>query len=103
MDLDALLLHAVELGASDVHLKVGRPPVLRRDGSLKPLDGWPDLTDHALEGVLAQVSAAAPKRLAEFQETGELDIAYAGSGLPRFRVNGYRQRGAISFAFRAIP
>jgi twitching motility protein PilT len=103
MDLDALLLHAVELGASDVHLKHGRPPVLRLDGSLEPLEGWPELDDRTLDGVLAQVSAAAPSRLADFHEAGELDIAYAATGLPRFRVNGYRQRGAISFAFRAIP
>src|SRR5207244_11847822 len=38
-----------------------------------------------------------------FLEAGELDMAYAADGLPRFRVNGFRQRGAISFAFRAIP
>ena len=43
------------------------------------------------------------KRLADFHETGELDIAYAAEGLPRFRVNGFRQRGSISFAFRVIP
>ncbi len=103
MDLDALLLHAVDLGASDIHLKVGRPPVLRRDGSLGPLADWPALDEHALESVLAQVTAGVPARLADFHETGELDIAYAGGDLPRFRVNGFRQRSAISFAFRAIP
>jgi twitching motility protein PilT len=103
MDLDALLLHAVERGASDVHLKVGRPPVFRRDGSLGALDDWPALDPHALDSVLAQVTASAPRRLADFHETGELDIAYSASDLPRFRVNGFRQRGAISFAFRVIP
>jgi twitching motility protein PilT len=103
MDLDALLLHAIERGASDVHLKVGRPPVLRGDGALKPLDDWPDLDAQMLETVLAQVTASAPKRLTDFHETGELDIAYTGHDLPRFRVNGFRQRGSTSFAFRAIP
>jgi len=103
MDLDALLLRAVERGASDVHLKIGRPPVLRGDGSLKPLADWPDLDEPALEHVLAQVTSVAPKRLAQFHETGELDIAYTGADLPRFRVNGFRQRGATSFAFRVIP
>jgi twitching motility protein PilT len=103
MDLDALLLHAVERGASDVHLKLGRPPVLRHDGALDPLDDWPSLTEHALDNVLAQVTAVAPKRLADFHETGELDIAYSATDLPRFRVNGFRQRGAVSFAFRVIP
>ncbi len=39
----------------------------------------------------------------QFHETGDLDIAYTAEGLPRFRVNAFRQRGAISFAFRVIP
>ena len=103
MDLDALLLHAIERGASDVHLKEGRPPVLRGDGSLKPLDDWPDLDAQMLENVMAQVTASAPKKLTVFNETGEMDIAYTGRDLPRFRVNGFRQRGSTSFAFRAIP
>jgi twitching motility protein PilT len=103
MDLDALLLHAVERGASDIHLKLGRPPVLRGDGALKPLADWPDLDEQALDGVLAQVTSIVPRRLAQFHETGELDIAYTASDLPRFRVNGFRQRGATSFAFRVIP
>ncbi|HWL32490.1 MAG TPA: PilT/PilU family type 4a pilus ATPase, partial [Gaiellaceae bacterium] len=44
-----------------------------------------------------------PERLKQFHETGDLDIAYTADELPRFRVNVYRQRGAISFAFRVIP
>ena len=103
MDLDALLLHAIERGASDVHLKVGRPPVLRDDGTLKPLEDWPELDAETLEAVLAQVTASVPKKLTGFHDTGELDIAYTGHDLPRFRVNGFRQRGSTSFAFRAIP
>ena len=103
MDLDALLQCAVELGASDVHLKHGQPPVLRRDGALCPLADWPAIDAAALDDVLARVTADAPSRLADFGETGELDVAYSNDGLPRFRVNGFRQRGAISFAFRAIP
>jgi twitching motility protein PilT len=103
MDLDALLLHAIERGASDVHLKEGRPPVLRGDGSLQPLEDWPEMDAQMLENVMAQVTASAPKKLTVFAETGEMDIAYTGRDLPRFRVNGFRQRGSTSFAFRAIP
>ena len=44
-----------------------------------------------------------PERLDQFHESGDLDIAYTAEGLPRFRVNVFRQRGAISFAFRVIP
>ncbi len=103
MDLDLLLARAVELGASDVHLKIGRPPVLRRDGTLDVLEGAPALTVAELEAVLRQVTESVPQRLESFRSDSELDIAYETGDLPRFRVNGFRQRGAISFAFRVIP
>jgi twitching motility protein PilT len=103
MDLNQLLAHAVELGASDVHLKLGRPPVLRRDGELAPLDGAPALGEHELDAVLAAVTESAPGKRDAFLASGDLDLAYSAPGLPRFRCNVYRQRGAISFAFRAIP
>ncbi|MBI4171586.1 MAG: PilT/PilU family type 4a pilus ATPase [Actinobacteria bacterium] len=103
MDLNTLLERAVELGASDVHLKLGQPPVLRRDGELAPLEGWPALGESELEVVLATVTAQVPARRTTFEESGDLDLAYNAEGLPRFRVNGFRQRGAISFALRVIP
>src|SRR6266550_7832798 len=102
MDLDALLARAVDLGASDLHLKLGRPPILRRDGSLGELEG-PDLTEADLDIVLQRLTERAPERLEQFAASGDLDIAYQFGELPRFRVNGFRQRGAISFAFRVIP
>src|SRR5947199_1869235 len=103
MDLELVLRRAVELGASDIHLKVERPPIVRCDGSLGELEGEPQLTERELELALEQVCAETPKRLQTFLETGELDSAYAPEGLPRFRVNGFRQRGSISIAFRVIP
>jgi len=103
VDLDAMLHRAVELGASDIHLKLLRPPMLRRDGAVLALDDHIPLTDADLEVVLNRVTASTPQRLKQFHETGDLDIAYQSGDLPRFRVNGFRQRGAISFAFRVIP
>jgi twitching motility protein PilT len=103
VDLNAVLGRAVELGASDIHLKVGQPPVLRRDGQLGLLPDHTPLFDTDMEAALALVADLAPAKLSHFHETGELDIAYTTEGLPRFRVNGYRQRGSISFAFRVIP
>jgi twitching motility protein PilT len=103
VNLNAVLAQAVELGASDVHLKVGQPPVVRRDGQLGLLPDHAPLYDSDLEATLALVADLAPAKLSVFHETGELDIAYATEGLPRFRVNGFRQRGSISFAFRVIP
>ena len=103
VDLNAVLARAVELGASDIHLKVAQPPVLRRDGELGLLPDHAPLTELDLEAALGLVTDLAPAKLQVFHETGELDIAYASNDLPRFRVNGFRQRGSISFAFRVIP
>ena len=102
MDLNGLLRHAVEQGASDIHLKLGRPPVLRRDGGLVAVETAP-LDAAALLSILDTVGARSPERRAQFETTGDLDIAYQDEDLPRFRVNAYRQRGATSFAFRVIP
>src|SRR5687768_12831001 len=103
MDLNDLLLRAVSVGATDVHLKLGRPPIARRDGSLEPLPGWNALTPADLESVLATITAVNRQKETEFRSTGELDIAYTSNDLTRYRVNGFLQRGAISFAFRVIP
>jgi twitching motility protein PilT len=103
MELNPLLRRAVELGASDIHLKVGIPPILRRDGSLGPLEECPLVTDRDAEAVLELVGKRAPDRLAAFKDTGDLDVAYQEEDLPRFRVNAFKQRGHISFAFRVIP
>jgi twitching motility protein PilT len=103
MDLHSILRRAVEARASDIHLKLDQPPVVRVDGELARLDDASPLAPGDLEAVLAALTAGAPRRRQLFDDTGELDIAYVEPGLPRFRVNGFRQRGAISFAFRAIP
>ena len=89
MDLELVLKRAVELGASDIHLKVERPPMLRRDGSVSELDGEAELSERDLEFALEEVCAQTPKRLQTFLETGELDSAYHASGpaaLPRQRL-----------------
>jgi twitching motility protein PilT len=103
MDLKAVLTDAVQRGASDIHLKVGRSPVLRYDGDLVEMENWPRLTSTDLQEVLDLVGGSAPARLAAFDATGELDTAYWVPDLPRFRVNAFRQRGDVSFAFRVIP
>jgi twitching motility protein PilT len=103
MDLNALLHRVVAAGASDVHLKIGQPPILRLDGDLEPLSEAAPLGEAELEAALHAVTVRSPKRREAFYETGDLDIAYSHPELPRFRVNGFRQRGAISMAFRVIP
>jgi twitching motility protein PilT len=103
IDLRAILNAAVERGASDVHLKAGRPPVVRFDGELEVLEAFPALGTLELVDVVNHVGASSPSRLELFERTGELDTAYQLHGLPRFRVNAFRQRGEISLAFRVIP
>jgi twitching motility protein PilT len=103
MELNSLLRRAVALGASDIHLKVGVPPILRRDGGLAPLEECPVVTDRDTEGVADLIGKRAPERLEAFKTSGDLDVAYQEPGLPRFRVNAFRQRGHISVAFRVIP
>ena len=103
MELNPLLRRAVELGASDIHLKVGVPPILRRDGALSPLEDTAILVDRDMDALIEIVGKRSPERLETFKQTGDLDIAYQDEDLPRFRVNAYRQRGATTFAFRVIP
>ena len=100
MDLNALLKQAVEFGASDIHLKPGRPPVLRRDGALGDMEGTEPLSTWDMEDVLTTV--ARPDQVDAFHATGDLDLAYQVAGLPRFRVNAFRQRDQIGFALRVI-
>jgi twitching motility protein PilT len=103
MDLNTLLRNAVDVGATDIHLKIEMPPIIRSDGSLKPLQGHPALSEEDLESILISVTATVASKLESFREEGELDTAYMSPDLTRFRVNGFRQRGATSFAFRVIP
>ena len=102
MDLDGLLARLIEVGGSDMHLKIASPAMARVDGALIPMEERL-LTESDLETVLTVVTERTPAKREHFYVAGELDTAYLAEGLGRFRVNGYRQRGAISFAFRFIP
>jgi twitching motility protein PilT len=94
-----LLAETVRLGASDLHLKVGVPPMIRVDGELQAGD-YRALTAEDTERYLA---ALLPERLSvEFKETHEADFAVADA-TGRVRVNAFRQRGLISVALRPVP
>jgi twitching motility protein PilT len=101
VELNSILQRAVELGASDIHFKPGRPPVLRRDGALGDMEQEETLTHWDMEDILHTVSR--PDQVDAFHATGDLDLAYQVAGLPRFRVNAFRQRDQLGFAFRVIP
>src|SRR4051812_2854167 len=103
MELNDLLRSAVDAGASDIHLKFGRPPLIRRNGLVIPMENGEQLSNADLDSYLRTITSLVPSRYERFNASGDLDIAYTAEGLPRFRVNAFRQRGAISFAFRVIP
>jgi twitching motility protein PilT len=102
MKLDELLARVVERGGSDLHLKVGSPAMARIDGDLIPIDDRA-VTESDVEAVLVKLTERTPAKRESFLATGDLDTAYIADGLGRFRVNAFRQRGSVSFAFRFIP
>lgn len=89
----------VQQGGSDLHLKIGRPPTMRLNGELVPMD-LPPLKPEDLRSVGEQI--IPPKQRREFDETKDADFAIGVPGIGRFRVNVYQQRGSLAYAFRAI-
>jgi twitching motility protein PilT len=99
-DYKSVLQQMVQNNASDLHLKVGRPPTLRIDGHMVSLD-LPALKQEDLRSLAEQIMA--PKNIKEFSEQKESDFALAVPGVGRFRVNAYQQRGTIAYALRTVP
>ena len=102
LDLHAALHHVIDIGGSDLHLKVPAPPLVRTHGRLEPIPGSMPLTPDHTEGVLYEMLMNEGK-IQEFREENEVDFSYAVPGLARFRINAFRQRGAVSLVCRAIP
>ena len=99
-DYKSVLQQMIQHNASDLHLKVGRPPTLRVDGHMQLLD-LPTLKQEDLRSLAEQIMA--PKNIKEFSENKESDFALAVPGIGRFRVNAYQQRGTIAYALRTVP
>jgi twitching motility protein PilT len=101
MEIDELLKQMVDRGASDLHLKVPSPPVLRIDGLLVPQEDYAPVTSKDMELVFEHI--ATQQQRSVFGKERELDFAYSVPGLARFRVNILQQRGTMSLAFRLVP
>jgi twitching motility protein PilT len=101
MNINELLKVAVDKGASDLHLKVGSPPVLRIDGNLTPMVEEKRVTQEDALSVAFGIMSGSQKE--KFREKNELDLAYSVPGLGRFRVNVFQQRGTIGLVLRTIP
>ncbi|HET9722948.1 MAG TPA: PilT/PilU family type 4a pilus ATPase [Actinomycetota bacterium] len=99
MDVTELLRYAVEMGASDLHLKAGNVPFIRVDGELLP-GPYPALS--AAESEEYAMSLMPDHKRREFEATSEADLGYTLPGVGRFRVNVFRQRGTVGLAIRRV-
>ncbi len=99
--IDDLLKKAIELNASDLHLKAGSPPGFRIRGELIPMEGADKLSSQDVRDLVFPI--LTQEKRAMFEKEKELDFAYSVPGVSRFRVNLFLGRGAFGAVFRAIP
>ena len=99
-DYKSILSQMIKRSASDLHVKVGRPPTLRINGDLVPLE-LPLVRLEDVRHIAEQTMTA--RNMKEFTELKECDYALGVPGVGRFRVNAYQQRGTIAYAFRVVP
>ncbi len=101
MDIFGLLHAAKSQNASDLHLVLNSPPMVRVKGGLQPIDGLTPMTAEDINQAFLQI--ATPEEREHFHRTLELDWAYSLAGVGRIRCNAAQQRGAISLAMRLLP
>lgn len=101
MVIDDLLRYAVEQNASDLHLSVGSPPILRVKGELVPVPEEPVLLPQDVEGLFRSITGELQQQA--FLREKELDFSYNLPGLARFRINVCYERGNLSLSFRLLP
>ncbi len=101
VEINSLLKKAILMDASDVHIKVGSPPIVRIHGALSILQDEERMTSEDTANIAFSVMSESQKE--QFKEKNDIDIAYSVSGLGRFRCNCFTQRGTIGAVFRIIP
>lgn len=102
MKLDDILTLALKKDASDVHLKAGLVPVIRKHGKLRPLqNGLPQLSNQEIEDMAFSIMDEDQRK--HYAANRDLDLGYGVSGLGRFRINVFRQRGSTRMVIRNIP
>lgn len=99
--IEVLLEEVVRKRASDLHLQVGIPPMLRIDGSLTPLMGFNPLDEQAVETLIFAILDEDQRQI--LLKDKEFDFSFAFGTLGRFRVNAYHERGNLAAALRLIP
>jgi twitching motility protein PilT len=99
--LERVLSAARQLGASDVHLKAGLPPIFRIKGELRTVRDVPALTREAI--ATFAVHMMNDRQRAEFESSMDVDLAYSTPDGVRYRVNLFQQRGQVGMVMRLIP
>ncbi|MHC4116891.1 MAG: type IV pilus twitching motility protein PilT [Planctomycetota bacterium] len=100
VDIRAILNNVIENNASDLHINVGMPPILRRNTELIDLDFPPISNEDAKEIILSMIG---PNRFKVFEERKDIDFSAHLDDGHRFRVNAHYQRDTMAVAFRVIP
>jgi twitching motility protein PilT len=98
--IEVLLEEVVKKKASDLHIQVGLPPMIRVDGALVPIAGADVLTDEAVEALIFAILDEDQKQI--LLKDKEFDFSFAFGDLGRFRVNAFHERGNLAAALRLI-
>jgi twitching motility protein PilT len=101
VELNEILLEALTRGASDVHIKIGQPPIVRVDGQLRAMQGGKPYNYNEVNQMALGIMNEWQKE--RFLREKEVDMGYEIHGLGRFRVNIFQQRGKIRIALRIVP
>src|SRR5512145_1679681 len=102
MHINELLTTVVDLGGSDLHLKVGNFPIARVKGRLTPLNQFKKLVQEDTIAMAYSIMAS-DRQKAKFKENMDIDLAYSVPALGRFRCNIFNQRGTVGMVLRVIP
>ena len=99
--IEILLEEIVRKNASDLHLQVGLPPMMRLDGALIPFSGYQNMNSEQVEKLIFSILDEDQQRI--LMKDKEFDFSFAFGDLGRFRVNAFHERGNLAAALRLIP
>lgn len=99
--IETYLEECIKRNASDLHIQVGLPPILRIDGALGPISGAPILTEEVVETLVFSTLDSTQREI--LMKDKEFDYSFSFGELGRFRVNAFHERGNLAAAFRLIP
>ena len=99
--IDRLLRYLVSSSGSDLHLRVGEPPIIRKHGEMVRIEGEATLDNTTIEAMLLSIMPDRNKK--EYGDTSDTDFAHEIEGIARFRANALRERKGAAAVFRVIP